>query len=65
MDKQVVQSGGRTATEGISYVGHGLNNGNCGIKIDSVGQDDHGAWSCTLLAKTGDIFKGSVKIEGT
>ena len=63
VDERVVENGGRTNVNGISYVGNGLDGGNCSVRIDSVTQDDIGTWSCALLANgSGSIFKGEVNV---
>ena len=63
IDTQVVQDGGKTDVDGISYVGNGLENGNCSIRIASVVQSDVGTWSCTLVSKAGTIFQTEVHIH--
>ena len=64
VDQQVVQNGsGRAAKTGISYVGDGLDDGKCVIKIESVTPEDFGPWSCTLVAEIGEVFTGNVNIE--
>ena len=60
IDQQVLDSGGATTAEGISYVGTGLDVGQCGLKIESVTDDEAGAWSCTLISKSGTLLTGKI-----
>ena len=62
VDEHVVEDGGRTEVEGITYDGNGLENGTCSIKIASVSADDVGTWSCTLVSHNGPVFTGIVEI---
>ena len=52
VDEHGVEDGGRTEVDGITYVGNGLEDGKCSIKIASVSEDDRGSWTCTLVSLT-------------
>ena len=69
VDPKVVQDGGKTGFDGISYAGNGLplHDGKCSLKVESISEGDAGSWSCTLVSHNGTIFNGLVDVttEGT
>lgn len=64
-DQDIAQNSGQTATDGILYVVEGLGDGKCRIQIESVKPEDFGPWSCTLVAKMGQVFTGNINVEPT
>ena len=62
--QQVVQNGGQTFADGISYVDTKQNNsGTCEITVQSVTTQHFGQWSCTLLSRNGSISKGELHLH--
>ncbi|CAG7834433.1 unnamed protein product [Allacma fusca] len=51
-----------TSLQGFSYVGGGLDLGECGLRIDNVAEGDNNVWSCTLFAPSGELFLGTVDV---
>ena len=61
--KQDTENDNQTSVDGVLYAGDGLEAGRCSLEIESVTDEDAGLWSCTLLAKSGTIFAGTVTVE--
>lgn len=53
------KNGQQTGTAGYSYVGDGLQSGDCGLQINNVKEDDSAQWTCTLIGGSGTL-RGTV-----
>ena len=65
IDQQVVENGGRTTLDGISYAGGNdeLEAGRCTANIGNVTEDHVGLWSCTLISRqNATISSGAVHL---
>ena len=62
MDQEVVDTGGVTSSDRMSYFGDGLQVGQCGLKVESIAENDVGSWSCTLISTSGIILNGVVNL---
>ena len=62
IDREVEEGHGGTISEGISMYGRGLQEGECGIRIHSLRNEDFGPWHCSLLT-TSQLFSGQVNIR--
>lgn len=47
---------------GYTYLGDGLEKGECGVVIQNVKDTDNGNWKCTLITNTGQLYRGVVEI---
>ena len=63
IDQQVVNDGGRTNVDGISYVCAGLDDRKCSIRIESLTGAYFGRWFCTSMTTSGQIFAGNVIVH--
>jgi len=52
---------GQSVAPGYSYIGTGLEKGQCGLSIASVKDKDNGQWQCTLFTTTG-VLRGRVEL---
>ena len=51
IDEQVLNDGWWTSVNRTSYIGSGVDGGNCSTKTESVKPSDAGRWYCTLISK--------------
>ena len=60
-DTALNNNGTEAAANGNPYIdSNGLPAGKCELKIQSVGVNDIGRWSCTVVSQSGDMFTGEV-----
>ena len=65
IDQQVVENGGRTTLDGISYAGGNdeLEAGRCTLNIANVTEDHVGLWSCILISRqNATVSSGAVHL---
>ena len=64
VDQQLIDNGGWTTVDGVSFYGHGddLEAGKCAISIEPVTENDAWLWSCTLVSQNSTIFRGAVHV---